>query len=295
MAPCADRAEWGSTDSAEYGHAVASSKRRPDKSKRYRENKARREARAARSAHAGEATAISRGEREPVAPKPKATATSGAKGKRPKRESPWKIPGQRAVVLAFLFTLVSAATLLLAPIQVERDIPASVGEDGTVTVDDPEFVDEEFSEDDVSDDGTVAVFVDGKLAEEESAGVVGMVLITPIVITGAAVWFTKRPQRSTAWTFAMIALAGYIFFLAGPYGIITLPSLVALSVGNFQSRRVDNKARMEEIKAQRAARADDEDEVIDVEAVEETDVDDDEIEDTDVEAVEHVEDEDAGR
>lgn len=255
---------------AEYGHVVASSKRRPDKSKRYRENKARREARSARSAHAGEATAIARGEREPVAPASKATAATGtAKGTRRRRESPWKIPGQRAVVLAFLFTLVSAATLLLAPIQVERDIPAIVGEDGTVTVDDPEFADEEFTEDDVSDEGTVAVFVDGKLAEEEGAGTVGMILLTPIVITGAAVWFTKRPQRSMAWTFAMVALAGYIFFLAGPYGIITLPSLVALSVGNFQSRRVENKARMEEIKAQRAARAETGDkEAIDVEAVE---------------------------
>lgn len=181
-------------------------------------------------------------------------------------------------MLAFLFTLVSAVTLVVAPIQVARDIPATVSEDGTVTVDDPEFADEEFDEDDVSDEGTVEVFSDGKLLEEETAPVAGMILITPILITGAAAWFTKRPQRNTAWTMAMLALAGYIFFLAGPYGIIALPSLIAVSVGNFQSRRVENKARMEQIRAERAARAEAGDdagagdgEIIDGDVVDESD------------------------
>lgn len=247
---------------------MASSKRRPDKDKRYRENKARREARAARSAHAGEATAISRGEREPVAAKPDTTAPAARGGKRPKRESPWKIPGQRAVVLAFLFTLVSAVTLLVAPIQVRRDIPATVT-DGVVVVEDEQFADEDFEPDDVSDEGTVEVFDDGKLFEEEDVGIALMIVLVPILITGAAAWFTKRPQRSTAWTFAMLAMAGYIFFLAGPYGVIALPSLVALAVGNFQSKRAENKVRMAQIKAEREARAEGGDgEVIDVDAVE---------------------------
>lgn len=262
---------------------MASSKRRPDKSKRYRENKARREARAARSAHAGEATAISRGERDPVVAPAKTAGATATKG-RVKRQSPWKIPGQRAVVLAFLFTLVSAVTLVVAPIQVQRDIPADVADDGTVTVDDPEFADEEFDADDVSDDGTVSVFVDGKLLEEESAPTAGMILVTPIVITGAAVWFTKRRQRSMAWTMTMLALAGYIFFLAGPYGIIALPSLIAVSVANFQSRRVENRERMAQIKAERAARADGD--VIDGEVIDADVVDTDDEIDTDDEVEE---------
>ncbi|MGK2929004.1 MAG: hypothetical protein ACSLFO_05440 [Acidimicrobiales bacterium] len=232
---------------------MASSKRRPSKSKRYRQNKAVRDARAARSARAGEATAIARGERavaphEADAPDQAGAATGaktapgGKRGRSGKRKSPYTVPGQRAVVLAFMFTLVSAATLLLAPIQVPRDVPP----------DDPR-VEEEVEVGDRNDDGTVTIFEDGKLVEEESAATAALVLLAPIAITGAAVWFTKRPQRSTAWSIAMVALAGYVFFV-GSYAIISLPSLIALAVGGFQSRRDENKDRVAEIRAQREAR-----------------------------------------
>lgn len=250
---------------------MASSKRRPSKSKRYRQNKAVRDARAARSARAGEATAIARGERS-VAPHEadapdQASAETAPDGKRRrsgKRKSPYTVPGQRAVVLAFMFTLVSAATLLLAPIQVPRDVPP----------DDPR-VEEEVEEGDRNDDGTVTIFEDGKLVEEESAATAALVLLAPIAITGAAVWFTKRPQRSTAWSIAMVALAGYVFFV-GSYAIISLPSLIALAVGGFQSRRDENKDRVAEIRAQREARKAAKagrGTVIDVEATEVTDDD----------------------
>lgn len=252
---------------------VASSKRRPSKSKRYRQNKAQRDARAARSLRAGEATAIARGERSAHAPEPDAKggddtkgasgagAGRGATGRKGKRKSPYTIPGQRAVVLAFMFTLVSAATLLLAPIQVPRDVPP----------DDPR-VEEEVAEDGINDDGTVTIFDEGKLVEEESTPVAALVLLAPIAITGAAVWFTKKPQRSTAWSIAMVALAGYVFFV-GSYAVISLPSLVALAVGGFQSRRDENKGRVAEIRAQREARKAakaDRGTVIDAEATEET-------------------------
>ena len=247
--------------------------RRPDKNKRYRQNKAVREARAARSARAGEATAIARGEREPATVTPadapvqsstgRGGATKGASPKgRPARKSPWTVPGQRAVVLAFMFTIVSAATLLLAPIQVPRDVSA----------DDPRVE----RGDERNDDGTVTIFEDGKLVEEESAPVAALVLLAPIAITGGAVWFTKRRQRSAAWSIAMVALAGYVFFV-GSYGVISLPALVALAVGGFQSRRAEGKERMAEIRAAREARkAAADGEVIDVTSVEDdvTSVDD---------------------
>ena len=239
--------------------------KRPGKDKRSRQNKAQREARAARSARAGEATAIARGEREAPSAVREETEKStparggGSKG-RPVRKSPWTVPGQRAVVLAFMFTIVSAATLLLAPIQVPREVPA----------DDPRVE----KGDERNDDGTVTIFEDGKLVEEESAPIAALVLLAPIAITGGAVWFTKRPQRSTAWSIAMVALAGYVFFV-GSYGVISLPALVALAVGGFQSRRADGKERMAEIRAAREARkaaADGEDgEVIDVTSLEDAD------------------------
>lgn len=182
---------------------------------------------------------MSTGPRKTGADETKAKDEGTKTSARGKRKSAWSIPGQRAVVLAFLFTIVSAVTLLAAPIQVPKEVPA----------DDPRVEED----DEVGDDGMVTIFEDGKLVEEESVPVAAVVLLAPIAITGAAVWFTKRPQRSTAWTMAMVALAGYVFFV-GSYGIITLPSLVALAVGSFQSRRTENKVRMAEIKQQRAAR-----------------------------------------
>ena len=249
--------------------------KRPDKSKRYKQNKARREARAARSARAGEATAIARGERTPASPSPDsgdAKAGGGtADGKkagakaRPRRKSPYTVPGQRAVVLAFMFTLVSAATLVLAPIQVPRDVPA----------DDPRVEED----DEVNDDGTVRILEDGKLFEEEPVPVALAVIGVPIAITGGALWFTKRPRRSTAWSIAMVGLAAYVF-LVGTYAVISLPSLVALAVAGFQSRRADSKARLAEIRAAREARAGGDGEVIDVDAVED-EPDDDQSDDGD--------------
>ena len=219
--------------------------KRPDKSKRYKQNKAQREARAARSARAGEATAIARGERTP-ATTPREPAKGADKGAgtdakgRPRRKSPYTIPGQRAVVLAFMFTVVSAATLILAPIQVPRDVPA----------DDPRVEEG----DERNDDGTVRILEDGKLFEEESLPVALAVVGIPIAITGGALWFTKRPRRSTAWSIAMVALAAYVF-MVGSYAVISLPSLIALAVAGFQSRRADSKVRLSEIRANRAARA----------------------------------------
>ena len=236
--------------------------KRPNKQQRQRQNRQRREARQARSVHAGEATAIARGEREKA--EPTANTRTSAKGKgskaaqaRAERKSRYSIPGQRAVVMAFLFTIVSAATLLIAPVQVQREVP----------IDDPVL--EEIDEDDQEVDeeaGTVTYVDDAKLLDEEGPAVAAVVMLTPILITGAAVWFTKKPQRSTAWTMAMIALAAYIFLFAGPYGIITLPSMIALAVGGFQSRRAESKERLAEIRAKKAAASDGE--VIDVEATE---------------------------
>lgn len=225
--------------------AMASSNR-PSKDKRARHNRAQREARAARSARAGEATAIGRGEQEPVTRATPAaassTASSGGKGDRarPVRTPRYTIPGQRAVVMAFLFTLVSAGTLLFAPIRVERE----------VALDDPRV--EEDS--DRTEDGERAIILeDAKLVDEESALVAGTVLLAPIAIAGGAVYFTKRKQRTAVWTMALVGMAGVVFF-SGPYGVISLPAMIALAVGGFQSRRADNKPRIDAIKAERAAR-----------------------------------------
>lgn len=247
------------------GWALASSSvaQRPNKQKRQRQNRQAREARQARSAHAGEATSISRGDGgdgdEPTAETTSRRVTGKAAARSAaRRPQPDRIPGQRAVLMAFLFAVVSAGTLLLFPVQVEREVDP----------DDPR-VEEEFDEDeeiDLNEDGTVTILEDVRLVDEEGALVVAGIIGTPLLVTGAAVYFTKRPQRSTVYTFAMMALAAFIFLFAGPYGIIALPSMIALAVGGFQSRRADQRERMAEIRADREAR-DGDDDVIDVDAV----------------------------
>lgn len=234
---------------------VVASKRQPQKSRRQQRNRAVREAREARSRNAGEIAAINRGEREPVTAAPERTTgeaspPAGSAPRRrwwqPKRESPWTIPGQRAVVLSFLFSLVSAATLAFAPIQAER----------TVALDSPVAQEEGATEEDDTDgDGQVSVYVDSKLFDEESAAAAVAILVVPMAITGAAVAATKHRRRSLLWSVAMLAFAMFIFYGAGSYGILTLPSLLALTWGTFQSRRADQKERMAAIEAQREERA----------------------------------------
>jgi hypothetical protein len=251
--------------------------KRPNKQQRQRQNRQQRQARQARSVHAGEATAISRGERERA--EPTASARGSGKGKPGKAAAPAKggrkprytIPGQRAVVMAFLFTLVSAATLLLAPVQVQRE----------VNIDDPVLQEIDVDDQDIDEEaGTVTYVEDAKLLDEEGPAVAAGVMLTPILITGLAVWFTKRPQRSNVWTMAMIGLAAYIFLFAGPYGIITLPAMIALAVGGFQSRRAESKERLAELRAKKEGADDGEvidDEVIDVDSTEVEAVDDTEV------------------
>lgn len=230
---------------------MAMASKRPNKQQRQRANRQQRDARRARSVHAGEATAIARGERQSAEPMASTRASgkaksSGAAPKRGGRRSRYTIPGQRAIVMAFLFTIVSAATLLVAPVQVPRE----------VDIDDPVLEDVDESDQELDEDaGTVTYLEDVKLVEEEGPAVAAGVILTPILITGAAVWFTKRPQRSTVWTMAMVGLAAFIFLFAGRYGIITLPSLIALAIGGFQSRRAEAKERLAELRAKKAEAA----------------------------------------
>lgn len=229
-----------------YGRDVASSK--PNKSERQRRNRAKRDARHARSAHAGQATELARGsasaDDDSVAESTTKSTTAAGKtsGKRGGKQNPFTIPGQRAVMLAFLFSIASIGLLLFTPVRVEREVPEN----------DPRV--EQADDVTINDDGTASIIEDVKLLDEESLQVALLIMFTPVAITGAAAYFTKHEKRSTIWTMAMLAIAGYVFFIGGAYAIYTLPALVALGVGGFQTRRADNADRVLELKQQRAAR-----------------------------------------
>lgn len=251
--------------------------KKPSKAERQRRNRAQREARKARSAHAGEATEIAQelgdgasdetaserdqdtsssgGTKRTAAAKTKASATG-----RGGRQNPFTIPGQRAVMLSLLFSIASIGLLIFTPVRVERP---------DVDPDDPRV--EQAEDVQENEDGTVDIIEEVKLLDEETLPVALLIMFTPVAITGAAVYFTKHEKRSTVWTMAMLAIAGYVFFIGGAYAIYTLPALVALGVGGFQSRRAENKERVAELKAQRAERKEAKakrKDVIDVDAVE---------------------------
>ncbi|MDZ7675856.1 MAG: hypothetical protein U5K30_12415 [Acidimicrobiales bacterium] len=258
--------------------------KRPNKSERQKRNRARREARAARSARAGEATELYQSRSEETeaddsgwergtsddegteaAPAKRTRAQKAAASKAATRQSRYQYPGQRAVVLALLFTIASVGLLLFTPVRVEREVPA-------------DEVPAEFEDDaEVADDEETATYLeDAMLLDEESLGVAIVIMAVPVAITGAAVYLKDHEKRSTVWTFAMLAMAGYVFFLGGAYAIYTLPALIALGVGGFQARRDENKERMAELRAERdarkAAKAEGKErdgEVIDVEPVDE--------------------------
>ncbi len=252
-----------------YRRDVASSK--PNKSERQRRNRAKRDARQARSAHAGQATELARDlgpDRDEGATdtgsttKPTKATAGKASGKRGGKQNPFTIPGQRAVMLAFLFSIASIGLLLFTPVRVEREVPEN----------DPRV---ELADDvTINDDGTASIIEDVKLLDEESLPIALLIMFAPVAITGAAAYFTKHEKRSTIWTMAMLAIAGYVFFIGGAYAIYTLPALVALGVGGFQTRRADNAERVVELKqkrdARKAAKAAGKD-VIDVDSVEDDD------------------------
>lgn len=222
-------------------------KRNPSKSKRAAQNRARREARDARSARAGEATAISEGLIAPIGSAGTASTEGGTgdkqagkaggrgKGKsgapRQKgkgwfnRPSPYSVPGQRAVTMAFMFAVVSAAVLLISPLQVDEEVP----------LDDPR-VEAEDLEDLPEDAETVEILVEERIFDTRSPGLAVALLIAPTLITGAAMYYTKRPKRATVWNICLILLAMYVV-VSGPLAILALPAVIAMGIGTFQTRK----------------------------------------------------------
>lgn len=250
--------------------------KRASKEKRQRRNRAQREARAARSARAGEATSIAKGEREPAVsaqpadtstPKtsrvvdtddPKAQRRAAAAERRAaareRMQARYPIPGQRAMFLGLIFTAVFVATTLFT------EFPTRA----TVTTDDPRVE----SADDFLDGATILIaqealgddapaveidiYENKKLFDARSVPVGVAILAVPSIICAVAYRFTKKPQRNTVWTICMFALTGYFMF-AQPYSLFVMPSLVAVGVAAFQSRKAENAPRLAELRAQREA------------------------------------------
>ena len=290
---------------------------------RQQRNRAQRARAEAKSERAGEATAISRGDAEPVTggadrtervddrkvASGRTTAADTNPSPREQRRQErarvlaerYPIPGQRWVMMALLFSVVSVGMLLITPLVFSDEIALDTtdaeerqalvdaadeddGElDGVIEVpaeDDGEeptevAVDAGRSEVDDAiaavleegdDEGTFLVPVEERIVSRlgpfVSLGLGGL----PVLITGVAFWGTKHSRRTTIWTTCLILYAGYFFLFGSQLSILPLPALIALMVGNYQSRKAETMARIEEQQKAKAAAGDDE--VIDVDGEE---------------------------
>jgi hypothetical protein len=142
-----------------------------------------------------------------------------------------KRPGDRAILLAFLLSFVSAI-LLLVVLKVTVDdrgdsIPPQYG---ALTIAARQAI-------------TGSEDVTEKASYLSAYGPVALIMAaTPVLIAGYALWANRRPDRSRLLTFALIAMALASLLTGGI--TIFLPTLLALGVGTFRIRKADMEAGM---------------------------------------------------
>jgi hypothetical protein len=163
-----------------------------------------------------------------------------------------KRPGDRAILLAFLLSFVSAI-LLLVVLEVTVDdrgdtLPPQYG---ALTIAARQAI---TGSENVTEEATTL----------SAYGPVALVMAaTPVLIAGYALWANRRPDRSRLLTFALIAMALASLLTGGL--TIFLPTLIALGIGTFRIRRADMEAGMAAAPAPAAGGRGD---VIDAEATE---------------------------
>jgi hypothetical protein len=142
-----------------------------------------------------------------------------------------KRPGDRAILLAFLLSFVSAILLLLVlKVTVDDRGDSIPTQYGALTI-----------------AARQAITGSESVTEEASTlsayGPVSLVMAaTPVLIAGYALWANRRPDRSRLLTFALIAMAMASLLTGGL--TIFLPTLIALGIGTFRIRKADMEAGM---------------------------------------------------
>lgn len=197
-------------------------------------------------------------------------------------QSRYPIPGQRAMFLGLVFTLVFIGTTLFSEFPIPAEVPIDdprVAEANDVLDHGMTSVAQEVLGDEAKE-VEVTIYENTKLFDDKSPPAAAAILLIPSILCGLAYLYTKRPQRNTVWTVTLFAMTAYFMF-SQPYSLFVLPTLVAVGVGSFQSRKATNEPRLIEMRSQREAQRQAKldakaggagaDEVIDVEAVSEDD------------------------
>lgn len=193
-------------------------KRKPSKQRRQAQNRHVREARAVRteraksvnrtSAVTADGTAGAAEAPAPKAAKAPATAKPRATSLNPFQSRPGDAVGYRAALMAFIFAIAAAISLLFIPV-----IPKSNGK--------------------------------GKAVENVTLlhyGWQGLMLaLVPVLLTGTVVLTRNSPKKKQSWTISAISLAAYTI-LSGSLGLVFLAPTIALGVAAYQVRKAEQEA-----------------------------------------------------
>ncbi|MFP3900965.1 MAG: hypothetical protein ACLFXM_08915 [Acidimicrobiia bacterium] len=136
-------------------------------------------------------------------------------------------PGDTAVLVALVLSIVSAVSVLFVRVPVDDRGEPLPGRFRALY----EQAREMQIGRDIGDD-TTSLF--------EAQPSVLFILALAVLVCAFAVWANRRPDRSRLLTFAMLALAGTVILGAG---FLFLPSLIALAVASFQVRKAEMAGR----------------------------------------------------
>ena len=139
-------------------------------------------------------------------------------------------PGDRAVLLAVAFSVVSVIFLLFVEVDVDDRGEAIPPSFGGVTLLAREAVTGEPVPDKTE-----------SLLSASGPGIIA-VMALPVLVTLFAFWGNRRPDRGRMLTFAMFGMLAAVL-VTGGLGIYFLPSLIAIGFASFQVRRLEMPAR----------------------------------------------------
>lgn len=158
------------------------------------------------------------------------------------RDAKGRVAGHLAASSALVFALAAVALLLFIPIPFDREIdtaadaPAGCEIQATTTT---------TQGSDAADAKPVQLVCRDSVTIPNELGLIAYpILLLPVLITGIGFWATTRDRQSLIWTICLLSLAGYLIFTIS--GLLFVPSMVALTIASFQTRRAEQQLLVHE-------------------------------------------------
>ncbi len=145
-----------------------------------------------------------------------------------------KRPGDKAVFIAFVFSVSAAIFLFLYRVPVDDRGEPLPFEFRGLTLAAREAV-------------TGTAVEDATTSMLDANGPIVLLLVgLPIFVSAFAIWGNRRPDRSRMLTYAMLGMAVAVIVIGQltGVGVLFFPALIAMAVGGFQVRKADLPARM---------------------------------------------------